>query len=405
MRIVVLSWALIGCTTAVPGGDAAVDPEPEAVRMGPCVPACGPGLICDAAAGVCRLMDDAGLEPDPQPAPIPEGEPAPMVDTSVELLGYRTTADLRDGRYPTHLAHLIGRQLEGYEIALIYDLALANALDRPREVRVTVEVEGFSGPFSQTMLIGSNDEARVDVPAPLDLATIYALDAPADAVLRLTVSEGEAVLVRDARTLTLVPRETLWWVVSADDGSPIDLRPSVATHVTPDDPEVQRLLGAVAAQTTAGRITAYESGDVQQVADQVAAVFKALQARGLRVDALPADYFFEARAVQLPGDVLRSNRGTAMEGVVLFAAVFEAMGLIPIISFGESHALVGVRQAPNSDRAWMVETTRVHVDSAEVAMQAGVDTQNGWVEAGDAAFLPLDVAWLRSQGWAPIPLD
>ena len=380
-----------------------VEPEPEGRPTG-CVPACGPGLACDTLAGVCRLLGDAS--PDPQPEPGPGApEPAPVPDPSpgaVELLGYFSEADLRGGQLPTHDAHLIGRDVGGSPLALLYNLGVRNPTSRARDLVITVQVDGFSDPFQQGLRVEANAEASADIVAPLDAGRVGALNAPAQSAIWVSIAEGGQVMLEDRRAIVVMPRAWLWWVVQDEDGETYDVRQRCVSHVTPDDREVQALLDQVGRQTEAGRVTGYTRG-ADGARDQLGAVFSALKIRGLRFARLGGDYFFEARPVQLPSETLAAGGGDLLEGALLVAATLEAMDLEPIISFGQSHVLVGVRQTPGSDRAWMIELADIQTATSDAAMEAGVTLQNQWVADADPAFLPVDVAFMRSIGVIPMP--
>ena len=378
-----------------------VEPEP-AVRPTGCVPACGPGLACDTLAGVCRLIGDAAAQPEPGPGPEPG--PAPVPDPTpgaVELLGYFSEADLRDGQMPTHDAHLIGRDVGGSPIALLYNLGVRNPGNRARDVVITVQVDGFSDPFQADLRVEANADASADILAPLDAARVAALSAPARSAIWVSIAEGGQVVHEDRRDITVMPRAWLWWVID-DAGMPYDVRQRCVSHVTPDDREVQTLLTEVGRQTAAGRVTGYANG-ADGARDQLGAVFSALKVRGLRFARLGAGFFFEPQPVQLPSETLGSGSGDVLEGALLVAAALEAMDLEPIVSFGESHVLVGVRQTPGSDRAWMIELGDIQTATVDAAMEAGVNLQNQWVTDADPAFLPVDVAFLRSIGVIPMP--
>lgn len=383
-----------------------VEPEPSGRPTG-CVPACGPGLACDTFAGVCRLLGDATPEPDPgpNPAPSPEPGPTPVPDPTpgqIELLGYFSESDLRDGQLPTHDSHLIGRQVGGSPLALLYNLGVRNPGNQARDLVITVQVDGFSDPFQQDLRVEANADAAVDIAAPLSPGPVIGLRAPEASAIWVSISINGQIVLEDERPITVMPRAWLWWVVD-DGGEPFDVRPRCVSHITPDDPAVQTLLTEVGRQTSAGRVTGYANG-ADGALDQLAAVFNALKVRGLRFSRLGADYFFAPRAVQLPGEVLSARAGTVLEGALLVAAATEAMGLEPIVSFGESHVLVGVRQTPGSDRAWMIELSDIDTATADAALEAGVALQNQWVADADPAFLPVDVAALRGIGVIPMPV-
>lgn len=384
-----------------------VEPEPGARPTG-CIPACGAGLACDTFAGVCRLIGDAmpNPEPEPGPGPGPEPGPAPVPDPTpggVELLGYFAESDLRQNQLPTHDAHLIGRDVGGSPIALLYNLGVRNPTNRARDLVITVQVDGFSDPFQQDLRVEANAEGSADILAPLDPARVGALATPVQSAIWVEISEGGQVMIEDQRPITVMPRTWLWWVVQDADGMSYDVRQRCVSHVTPDAREVQTLLTEAGRQTAAGRVTGYANG-ADGASDQLGAIFTALKMRGLRFARLGGDYFFEERPVQLPSTTLQTNGGTIFEGALLVAAVLEAMDLEPIISFGESHVLVGVRQTPGSDRAWMIELADIQTATVAAAMEAGVTLQNQWVADGDPAFLPVDVAFLRSIGVIPMPL-
>jgi hypothetical protein len=127
--------------------------------------------------------------------------------------------------------------------------------------------------------------------------------------------------------------------------------------VTPHDPQVEQLLSRAKEFMPGRRLPGYES-EVPAVQDrstlqQAAAIYRALQEQGVsyvKSSMTLGDHADFSERIRMPAESLGHLSANCIDGVVLYAAMFENLGMDPVIVLVPGHAYVGVRMAPNSSR-------------------------------------------------------
>ncbi|MGC6487914.1 MAG: hypothetical protein ACON4Z_09740, partial [Planctomycetota bacterium] len=207
------------------------------------------------------------------------------------------------------------------------------------ELVVKIGLEGFSGRV----------ECRVDaLPAGASLQ----LDAP-DLPLRADAFAGLLERTRALLQVTVTGRGG----ASAQRASAVDvlaynewpglavLPPLLAAFVTPNHPALGPLLRDAATQLQAatgdGALDGYQRGDPARVGAIVDAVHVAIAARGVRYVSPPPSFEEVGQKVRLPEQVVGERLGTCLDLCLLYAAVFEHVGLEPFLVLQRGHALVG----------------------------------------------------------------
>ena len=96
------------------------------------------------------------------------------------------------------------------------------------------------------------------------------------------------------------------------------------------------------------------------VSAQLSAIYRTIQKSGMNyVNAHISFAPGHSQRVKRPCDTIKLKGGNCIDGSVLFASCFEAIGLEPIIVIVPGHAFVGVRAWIDSDRYFFIETTMV----------------------------------------------
>ncbi|MFA4946240.1 MAG: hypothetical protein WC607_01725 [Candidatus Micrarchaeia archaeon] len=195
--------------------------------------------------------------------------------------------------------------------------------------------------------------------------------------------------------------------------------PFVAVQwVTPNDPCIEGVISA-AKELMPGRAFSDYQGyagksDEEKAAltmEQAKAVYDTLQAHGMSyVNSVGTfgDPTLFSQNVRLPHESLATKNANCIDGTVLYAAVFEKIGLEPIIIIVPGHAFVAVRNDRNSSSVTFIETTATGTKSFEEAAYSAEQTyfeQIEGMQAGDNASMAvtIDVAVARSLGVAPFP--
>jgi len=140
---------------------------------------------------------------------------------------------------------------------------------------------------------------------------------------------------------------------------------------------------------------------------QSKALFEELRARGLVYVNLPGTGFFSsAQNVRYPAESLSSQSANCIDGSILFAAAWEALGMEPLlgVSFQAGHAIVAVRcWSGESDCFIPVETTMVGGSASfSEAWRGGVNTWRAW--STEKHLQAVDIKQARTVGLTPAPM-
>lgn len=121
---------------------------------------------------------------------------------------------------------------------------------------------------------------------------------------------------------------------------------TLASFVTPNHPAVNALVVKVAAAlktlTGSSVLTAYQTGNSNDVRLQVAAVFMAIHQAGIVYRSVPASYEVIGQRITMPDQVLATKIGNCIELALLMATVLEAIGINSVLVLQKSHAYLGV---------------------------------------------------------------
>ncbi|WP_158453649.1 DUF3320 domain-containing protein [Paenibacillus beijingensis] len=188
---------------------------------------------------------------------------------------------------------------------------------------------------------------------PADLGTIDVhmsasylggLSERVSGTMTLTVMQGETPLLQERQPIT---------VLTFDEWSGLAVLPELAAaFVMPNHPQVAQIVREAA--DNLGKwsgnpsFTAYQSKDPNRVRMQAAAIYAALQNRGISYNVAPPSFEKIGQRVRLPEAVFAQRMGNCLDLSLLYAACMEAVGLHPLLIFTEGHAFAGV---------WLVEET------------------------------------------------
>jgi hypothetical protein len=285
---------------------------------------------------------------------------------------------------------------------------LENAGGRPLALRLTVSLSGGLGEAAVDMVTVPPGSRRALYQTPTLAPAAYRLETLANASLhaRAVATEAgrEATLFEQSFPLALRAKNDLVW------GPRFRYARYLCAWITPHDPRVAALVGAAAqiARTlpsASGRrgITLGHYGllgrrpeEVDANVEQVArALFLAVKRHGLSFVS-SAISFGEAdvQRIRLPHESLEQHAANCVDGAVLYASLFENLGLEPVVLLLPGHALAGVRRRPRG-RILPLDATYTPTSSFEQALAAGRDRARR-AEARGALHV-LDVRRLRPR--------
>lgn len=153
----------------------------------------------------------------------------------------------------------------------------------------------------------------------------------------IKVNIGETEVFNKEFPLLLQPYDQ--WIGSA-------IRPDLlSAFVTPNHPLISKVIAE--ARPILKRLTgsdsfdAYQSGDVNRVRCQIAAIYEALRAEGISYISAPASFGLLGQRVRLVDKVLEEKMGTCLDLSLLYASCLEAVGLNPLLILTKGHCFAG----------------------------------------------------------------
>ncbi|UQZ85406.1 hypothetical protein SK3146_04695 [Paenibacillus konkukensis] len=156
--------------------------------------------------------------------------------------------------------------------------------------------------------------------------------------LTLRVMQGETELLQERGSIA---------VLAFDEWSGLSILPEMtAAFVTPNHPHVSQVVREAA--DILGKwsgnpsFTAYQSKDPNRVRMQAAAIYAALQQRGITYCVAPPSFELVGQRVRLPEAIFAHRMGNCLDLSLLYAACLEAIGLYPLLVFTQGHAFAGV---------------------------------------------------------------
>jgi len=245
--------------------------------------------------------------------------------------------------------------------------------------------------------------------------------------LTLSVWQGETEIFLERGSIS---------ILAFDEWGGLAILPEMtAAFVTPNHPNVSQVVREAAdilsKWSGSSSFTAYQSKDPNRVRVQAAAIYAALQNRGIAYCVAPPSFEIIGQRVRLPETIFTHRMGNCLDLSLLYAACLEAIGLHPIIVYTEGHAFSGVwledetfsesvqddisvltkRIAKGINQICVIESTAlaegnsINFDSAAVLAEAHLQDPSKFDclidirRARAAAIRPLPLRTATTNGW------
>jgi len=284
-----------------------------------------------------------------------------------------------------------------------FTVTVTNSGESVLNARISLQVPGWSDTELQNVSLGTG-EMRKLLFAPVFLPRLYTNHeiAAASALLRVADANNQ-ILHTETVPVRMRSVDDIYW------GHDFKFAAFIASWVTPHDPRVEAILSKAKEFMPGRRLPGYEewkSPDQQRLMtrEEARAIYRALQETGVsyvkssRTFGLNTDI---SERVRLPGESLQERSANCIDGVVMYASLFENLGMDPVVVLVPGHAYVGVRESDKSDSYLYIETAitgRAPFDVAAKTASAGVAK----FAAKDVIRIPISDA--RSAGIYPMPL-
>lgn len=284
-----------------------------------------------------------------------------------------------------------------------FTLTISNYNDSPLNARILVQVPGWSDAELQNVSIGSG-EVRKLLFAPVFWPRLYTNHeiTAATAVVKVTDSANQP-LYNGTVPLRLRSVDDMYW------GPDFRFSSFIASWVTPHDPQVEAVLAKAKDFLPGRRLPGYEewkspAEQALSTREQAKAIYRALHETG--VSYVKSSLTFGrntsvSERVRLPGESLQRQSANCIDGVVMYASLFENLGMDPEVVLVPGHAYVGVRQSEDSGSYLYIETAITGRASFDAAVKAA---SKGLAKVPSKDVIHISIADARSAGIYPMPL-
>ena len=327
---------------------------------------------------------------------------APALKTRTTEPTYQIKVGLDGEVYPVFANYASLQQPDDRSWGTV-DVTIANSTADRLQNHIAVQILGWSDEEIQTVEVEAG-AVHTFFFAPTFYSRLYNN--------REITAATALIKVRDARGQLLFTRTAPVRLRSADDiywGPKFEYAPFIASWVTPHDAMVEKVLSRAKEFAPGRRLPGYEEGRnaAQQELStlvQARAIYRALQESG--VSYVKSSMAFGRNAdvserVRMPRESLRQISANCIDGAVMYASLFENLGMQPEIVLVPHHAYVGVRVAPESDKYLYIETALTGRASFYEAVRAAA---MGMKHHRAAQEVRVPIAEAREVGIYPMPL-
>ena len=286
----------------------------------------------------------------------------------------KSSVELKCGTEGTFVPILL--KLENELDKSFISCTVINKGEKPIEAILTAEIPDWSNQFSKTLFVAPNQSQNVNISLTYK-DKFYSNNELADATVLFAIESAGTPLSKESRNIKIAPKDNIVWYYNAN-GKQLDLSYSVVAWVTPHDPCIKSLISIAKElhpKKTLGGYAGYDGLSKQEKEDntlaQSKAIYDAIKGQGISYVNTPVSFISSGQQVKLPSESLMQKSGNCVDGSVLFASAFEALGMNTIIAFISDHTWVGVESYPGSGQFMFIETTIVEEATFEEAVNEG----------------------------------
>lgn len=285
-------------------------------------------------------------------------------------------------------------------------VTIRNSSNAPAQNRVAVQIPGWSDEEIQLVELAAGQVRSVRF-APTFLPRFYGNREIAAATAKVRVSDMSG---RELWSTTVPVRlrsvDDIYWGKNFENAS------LIASWVTPHDPDVEMALSKAKELMPGRRLPGYEVWRAPEVQEKTTyleakAIYQTVQRQGLSYvkssSTLGAHINSDVtERVRMPAESLRQVSANCIDGVVLYASLFENLGMDPVVVLVPGHAYVGLRLSPDSKRFLYLETALTGRASFEASVSAA---ERGLARHKPADIIRIPISRARQAGIYPMPRD
>jgi hypothetical protein len=344
-------------------------------------------------AGLGGLLVSAGVD---SAVVLPGERPSHLNEAS-----YSIQAGLEGEVYPA-FANYASLQKQNERRFGVVSITVANPTPALLRRRITVQVAGWSDSEVRDIQLEAGGSQTL-VFAPSFLPRFYQNREITAATADVSVTDASGVKVFETTVpLRLRSAEDIFW------GKNFEYAPFIASWVTPHDPLVEGMLAKAKEYTADHRLPGYEdwkdaSNQERETYQEAKAIYTTMQQAGLSYVkssmTLGGHQEFSER-VRMPKASLRNSSANCIDAAVMYASLFENLGMDPEVIIVPGHAYVGVRVAQGSSRFLLIDAALTGRSTFEAAVASA---HAGMLRHKSSSITQIVISQARFAGIYPMP--
>ncbi len=269
---------------------------------------------------------------------------------------------------------------------------------------VSASVPGWSGEDTKTIDFASGQTKTVSFKLSFK-DVFYSTNEVANAKIVFKATRSGATVFEETKDVLLGAKGDIVWTLNETwDNSPL-----VVEMVTPHDACVEKIISLAKEKMPGRSLAGYlgyemlskETAEAKTI-QQAKAIYESLQDVGISYVNTPVSFASqETQRVKLPWESVEQKSGNCIDGSLVFASVFEDLGMNSMIVLVPGHAFVGVENIAGSGSFSFVETTMLGTNSFEEALASGNSQYNQY--KGTKNIKVVNVSGARAAGLVPFP--
>ena len=314
------------------------------------------------------------------------------------------SVDVEEEYFPV-IAKLLSEGYQHPDIEGLVNWHLHNPQSDSIKIILSSEIQEWISPVNTTVYLAPLETKQI-AQTPFGKQLLNNRSTTPAAVLLIAKLNNEVVF-EETKNIKIRPTDDMIWSLR----SPWDSKELIAAWVTPKDEAVEEILSHAKEKLFNRTLAGYLGSNLIA---EIKAIFNAV--RNAKVSYVNSSMSFGqigfTQRVRTPKESILQRSANCIDVTVLFASLFENIGLEPLIILMPRHAIVGVRMAPNSEDALFIETTLVGRNMMEsiitfqttfdAAIEQGLKVYNEALINNPANVQILDIKKLREKGIYPL---
>jgi hypothetical protein len=277
---------------------------------------------------------------------------------------------------------------------------VSNSSDVPLRQRISVHIPGWSDQEIQSAEMSAG-EARTYLFAPAFFPRLYQNREITSATVVVEVRDrGGRIAFSQATPVRLRAANDMMW------GDKFKFAPFIASWITPHDDAVEQVLTQAKELMPGRRLPGYE--EWKSPADQERSTF--LQARAIYralgkvgISYVKSSTTFGSnemtQRIRMPRESLQQISANCIDGAVMYASMFENLGMDTQVVLIPGHAYVGVRSSQSGSKYLYFDTVLTSREDFELAVQAA---DKGLRDLSSGQIIRIEISDSRRAGIFPM---